>query len=137
MSQGEKVSFSFDPANVELGAVNTTVAVIKEVSIPQEVPPELAALCEQAWQQVQSYTPEQLANHRMIDGYYKLYRALGYSSKKVQPASESLVTLIRKQGRFPQINAAVDAYNTVVVESLLGIGAHDLERLQPPIVFTR
>ncbi len=62
-----------------------------------------------------------------------LLRAGGFKpSGRSKPASEYLVTAAT-EGRFPAINAAVDACNVVSLHSGLPISLIDVERLVPPL----
>lgn len=62
-----------------------------------------------------------------------LLRAGGFKpSGRSKPASEYLVAAA-DEGRFPTINAAVDACNVVSLHSGLPISLVDVERLRPPL----
>lgn len=124
------------PRNLDLGVVNSTMAIIRGISMPSTSTAKLDALCEEATSLALSYEDGYLRQHPILEGFWSIYRQLGYSRDEVKPAALGLIELIRKRGRFPRINPAVDAYNTVVVKALLGIGAHDLHAITPPIVFT-
>lgn len=126
-----------EETNLLLGVVNTSVAIIEGVHIPKDDPLRLKPLKDRAFHKAMSYTTEELRKHPILEGYRKIYRSLGYRPNEVTPAAQGMVELIQRRGQFPSINPAVDAYNTVVVDTLLGIGAHDLGRIAGPILFTR
>ncbi|MBN2096659.1 hypothetical protein JW752_04695 [Candidatus Peregrinibacteria bacterium] len=64
----------------------------------------------------------------VVNGYRELYRLHG--EQETAPASETLLRLIEKQGRLPNINTIVDSYNMVVAQTGYAIGAHDAARLK-------
>jgi len=78
---------------------------------------------------------EHYAAHPTLSCYRRLVQAQGRSLKKFPPAAERLVLQVRRTGRLPRINGAVDAYNIVALTSLLAIGAHDLDSLSEEVVF--
>src|SRR3954470_18704674 len=131
------MDFVIDPENIELGIVNTSIALIKGVRIPTTSPAKVEELREAAAKTALAYSPDNLIHHPILAGYHAIYKKLGYAPGNVTPAAQSRIELTKKRGRLPKINAAVDVYNTVVVETLVGIGAHDLDTIQFPIAFTR
>jgi DNA/RNA-binding domain of Phe-tRNA-synthetase-like protein len=80
-------------------------------------------------------TEAHYAAHPTLECYRRMVRDRGRSLKKFPPAAERLVMQVRRTGRLPRINDAVDAYNIVALGSLLAIGAHDLDLLSGEIVF--
>lgn len=60
---------------------------------------------------------------------YRLCRAQGFT-----PQAQSLIQLIKRNGRLPNINTAVDSYNLVSVETFLSIGAHDIDKIRGNLV---
>jgi len=51
------------------------------------------------------------------------------------PPAKSLIELIKKNNRLPNINSVVDAYNIVSAETFLSIGAHDLDKIKGDLIF--
>lgn len=128
--------FFINQKNLELGVLNTSIAIIRGISIPKKEHSDIATFRKQALEKALSYTPTELEESPILEGYRELYRKLGYSDGKVKPAAQSFIELLWKRKRFPMINSAVDAYNAVVIEALVGIGAHDLDKITPPVSFT-
>lgn len=68
----------------------------------------------------------------LLKGYKELYAKIGISAI---PPAESLIKLIKINGRLPNINTVVDCYNLVSAETLLSIGAHDAAHISGNIIF--
>src|SRR5262245_22380025 len=68
-----------------------------------------------------------------VVSYRELLRRAGVNPRRVQPSVERLLTFAHKRGDLPAINSLVDAYNLVSVRTLCSLGAHDLDRLTPPV----
>jgi len=111
---------------VELGLGSTRVLVVNGIA-RVESPAWLDGLIAVSVRLAHERTESAVASHPHVSGLRALYAALGHAELK--PASQKLIELVRKRKVFPRISAAVDAYNTVVVDSMIGIGAHDLNRV--------
>jgi DNA/RNA-binding domain of Phe-tRNA-synthetase-like protein len=68
-----------------------------------------------------------------VVAFQELLRCVGVNPRKLQPSLERLLWLAHKRGDLPAINNLVDAYNLVSVRRLLSLGAHDVDRLAPPV----
>jgi DNA/RNA-binding domain of Phe-tRNA-synthetase-like protein len=68
-----------------------------------------------------------------VAAFQELLRQVGVNPRKVQPSLERLLTFALKRGDLPAVNSLVDAYNLVSVRSRLSLGAHDLDRIAPPV----
>lgn len=64
---------------------------------------------------------------------HSIFRKVGVNPRKLQPSCERLVQLVLKRGAIPSINNLVDTYNLVSLRSNCSLGAHDLDRLVPPV----
>ena len=64
---------------------------------------------------------------------HDVYRSIGISPRKTQPASQRLAQLVLKRGELPRVNNLVDSYNVLSVRSLCCLGAHDVNRLSLPV----
>lgn len=64
---------------------------------------------------------------------HSIFRAVGVNPRKLQPSCERLVQLALKRGSIPTINNLVDTYNLVSLKWICSLGAHDLDRLSPPV----
>ena len=68
-----------------------------------------------------------------VASFQELLRKVGVNPRKEQPSVERLLGYALKRGDLPAINSLVDAYNLVSVRSLCSLGAHDLDRIAPPV----
>ncbi len=67
---------------------------------------------------------------KILEGYKKLY-----SDENELPPALGLLTLIKKNGRFPNINTVVDSYNLISAKTFFSIGAHDTANIKKDIRF--
>jgi DNA/RNA-binding domain of Phe-tRNA-synthetase-like protein len=63
-----------------------------------------------------------------------LFAAMGYAN--IEPAGERLVRMFAQRG-FKSINSLVDAYNICAIESVSGLGMHDVSGCQGDIRVSR
>lgn len=68
-----------------------------------------------------------------VQGFQALLRQVGANPRREQPSVERLLHYALKRGTLPAINSLVDVYNLVSVQRLCSVGAHDLDRITPPI----
>lgn len=132
-----KPSFFIDKENLELGIVNSSVAIIQGINIPTTYTDELNYLRQEALEKVLSYSSDKIKENPVLEGYRDIYRKLGRSTKKIKPAAEGFIELIKRRKIIPKINVAVDAYNIIVLDTFVGIGVHDLDIIDGNIRFTR
>lgn len=72
-------------------------------------------------------------SHPVLAAYRELHRRAG--AEGVLPPAEHLIRLAQANGRLPNINTAVDAYNLVSALTGLSIGAHDVTRIRGDVAF--
>jgi DNA/RNA-binding domain of Phe-tRNA-synthetase-like protein len=72
--------------------------------------------------------------HPNILAWRETYASFGAKPKKYRPTAEALLRRVVKDGVFPNINTAVDAYLAVEVVYLLPIGGYDLAKVEGDIV---
>lgn len=77
-------------------------------------------------------TEEQIDAHPLIIVYRELGRQLG-SDPKLVPAVEGLYKRGILQGRFPTVNAVVDAANLVSARHFIPIGLFDFDKIEGAI----
>jgi DNA/RNA-binding domain of Phe-tRNA-synthetase-like protein len=65
--------------------------------------------------------------------FQNILRTIGVNPRREQPSVERLLTFALKRGDLPAVNSLVDAYNLVSVRSFCSLGAHDLDRITPPV----
>ncbi|OIJ92988.1 B3/B4 domain-containing protein [Streptomyces monashensis] len=91
---------------------------------------ETAALEQQVSAGLHDLPDEQ---HPAIASWFTAYRAFGTNPRRSRPSVDALIRRLRRTGRLPRINPAVDAYNLVSVRHALPAGAFDLARLSGPV----
>jgi DNA/RNA-binding domain of Phe-tRNA-synthetase-like protein len=68
-----------------------------------------------------------------VVSFQEMLRKVGVNPRREAPSVERLLTFVLKRGDLPTINSLVDAYNLVSVRSCCSLGAHDLDRIAPPV----
>ncbi len=129
-----KLNYIISPEIKGLGIKQLVVAEIHDVAITKENS-ELEKLKDEVSKKVMQFSDEDISNNQILESYRFLVKSVGRSLKKFPPAAESLINIVKKNGRFPHINTVVDSYNTVVAQTFLALGVHDIDKLQGPITF--
>lgn len=115
-----------------LNIVNSLYAIITDVDIHTQNP-ILEEIKKSTLESVLKYSENEVATNNISIGYKELLKLFG--KEDLVPAGQNFIEIVRKRGKFPTINTAVDAYNIVVAKSYLAIGAHDLDKINGDIVF--
>lgn len=68
-----------------------------------------------------------------VQAFQEVLRKVGANPRRDQSSVERLLRYALQRGTLPAINGLVDAYNLVSLRTLCSLGAHDLDRLTPPI----
>jgi DNA/RNA-binding domain of Phe-tRNA-synthetase-like protein len=68
-----------------------------------------------------------------VTAFHEVLRKVGVNPRKEQPSVERLLTFALKRGDLPAVNSLVDAYNLASIRSLCSLGAHDVDRITPPV----
>jgi DNA/RNA-binding domain of Phe-tRNA-synthetase-like protein len=68
-----------------------------------------------------------------IQAFHALLRRVGVNPRREPNSVERLLLHALKRGDLPRVNNLVDAYNLVSVQTLLSLGAHDLDCLRGPV----
>lgn len=68
-----------------------------------------------------------------VQAFQEILRRVGVNPWREQPSVERLLNYALKRGTLPVVNGLVDAYNLVSVRTLCSLGAHDLDRIEPPV----
>ncbi len=71
-------------------------------------------------------------NENLLEGYDSVYKLLG---KEGKCSVYNLIELVKKGGKLPTINTAVDSYNLVSLKHNVVLGAHDREKVKGPMRF--
>lgn len=124
--------FSLSPiVKVAYPTISVGVAVIKGVTVKnqkEELEKEKQALVEK----ITGMTTEQIGEFPEIKSYRQLYKAMSVDWHSRRPSPEALLRRIIQGKGFPAVNTLVDAYNLVVVEHRVSVGAFDLDSIHFP-----
>jgi DNA/RNA-binding domain of Phe-tRNA-synthetase-like protein len=81
-----------------------------------------------------SYTLDNIKEQKLIALYRKFYwEHLNIDPTKTRPAAEALIRRILGNKPIPCISPFVDAYNWASIQSLVPMGAYDMDLISPPI----
>ncbi|MDO8481343.1 MAG: methionine--tRNA ligase [Nanoarchaeota archaeon] len=69
----------------------------------------------------------------ILSEYHEIDLKTGVDSSKYPNAVANLISLVKTKGKLPQINTAVDAYNTISLESGICMATHDADTLKGDI----
>jgi DNA/RNA-binding domain of Phe-tRNA-synthetase-like protein len=119
-----------------LGFKSSVVCELYGISVRDTVD-DLEKIKEETARMILGTTDERPRIDAVLDSYRSQVAAIGRSPKTFAPAAENLLRLMRRSGRMPRINTAVDAYNITVCHTGLALGVHDLDRLGQTITFRR
>jgi DNA/RNA-binding domain of Phe-tRNA-synthetase-like protein len=117
------------PPVKELG-INVGMAIIRDAKISNRSGP----LEKRKKAVVSKLQTVDIANNPILSEYRDIYAKTGIVGHK--PPAEQLITLIKKNGRLPNINTVVDCYNLISAETFLSIGAHDTAHIAGDVSFT-
>lgn len=121
------MKFTISPEVKELG-INVCMAIIKDANIVNKNA-NLEKIKKETVARLQTL---EISNSKILQGYRELYDKAGINAI---PPAESLINLIKANGRLPNINTIVDCYNLVSAETLISIGAHDSSHIKGDIIF--
>lgn len=116
------------PPVQDLG-INVCMAIIRGAKISNRSGP----LEKRKKAVVKKIHPLDIANNQVLREYRELYTKAGVKGHK--PPAEQLITLIKKNGRLPNINTVVDCYNLISADSFLSTGAHDTAHIKGDVSF--
>lgn len=117
-----------------MGLVSSVVAEMTGLRIAAQSD-ELEELKRRAAEEVIALGDDALNANPVLNGYRELIRSIGRSLKKFPPAAENFIQQVKRTGRFPLINTAVDSYNLIVAKRMLALGVHDRAKLSGSISF--
>jgi len=81
------------------------------------------------------YTIEALKNNETVRLFRDFYwHYLNIDPTKTRPSSEALIRRILAKNPIPQVNNIVDLNNWVSIETLIPLGAYDLDLLKTPLI---
>jgi DNA/RNA-binding domain of Phe-tRNA-synthetase-like protein len=94
---------------------------------------KISSLLGETMQQIRDNPPD-LKQDQVLAGFRDLHTAVGVSNRKHVSSPENLTELILAGRNLPSINPIVDVYNIVSLQTRLALGAHDIGKLEGPIV---
>jgi lysyl-tRNA synthetase, class I len=114
-------------------SISIGIATIKGVTIEKshlDLEQEKAALLKH----FSGLTTEQLGEYPEIQSYRMLYKAMGVDWHSRRPSPEALLRRVALGKGLYTINTCVDAYNLVVMQHRVSVGAFDLDSINFPTV---
>ncbi|MGH7246272.1 MAG: lysine--tRNA ligase, partial [Candidatus Levyibacteriota bacterium] len=114
-------------------SISIGVAVIKGVHIAKENK-ELQKEIDDLLSNFSSVTTEQLGEYEEVQSYRKLYKEMGVDWHSRRPSPEALLRRVILGKGLYNVNTCVDAYNAVVMNNRVSVGAFDLDNVQFPTV---
>jgi lysyl-tRNA synthetase class 1 len=111
--------------------VSVGIAVIKGVHI-SETNDDLEKEKSTLFSALSGLTTEEINEYPEVQAYRKLYKEMGIDWHSRRPSPEALLRRIAQGKELYTINTCVDAYNLVVMDKRISIGAFDLDTLSLP-----
>lgn len=79
-------------------------------------------------------TTEIISGYPEIQSYRRMYRQMGIDWHSKRPSPEALLRrLATGKGLYPPINTCVDAYNLIVMQNRISVGAFDADKIHFPV----
>lgn len=124
--------FAFEPqTSHKYPSMTVGVAIIKNVNIAKSNP-DLEAQKAALLAKLKGLTTEQLGQYPEITSYRQLYRQMGIDWHSRRPSPEALLRRVAQGKNLYTVNTCVDAYNLVVMEHRVSVGAFDLDQISFP-----
>tara|TARA_Y100000310_G_scaffold231700_1_gene234347 strand:+ start:39861 stop:42719 length:2859 start_codon:yes stop_codon:yes gene_type:complete len=121
-------AFSISPKLKNKG-MNVEVALFKDVKVSNEN----KELKKEIKETLENIKNKKNIKDDIFEGYKEFYKKIG--EDHLMPASQNLLDLIKKNGKLPNINTVVNAYNIISADTLLAVGAHDVSKIKGDIRF--
>lgn len=131
----QKLKIQVDPYYQKLGIKHIVYAELHGINNQIKDTRAVDLLVEKAQQKALLTDELSLETNAILEGYRQITIALGRSLKKFPPSAQALINTVQRTQTFPRINPFVDIYNAAVVDSMLSIGAHDLNKIHGNIYF--
>ncbi|MBV1850003.1 B3/B4 domain-containing protein [Catellatospora tritici] len=130
-------SFTVSEDVSELG-IKAIAFVLPGLSLSEEYGPELREeLMRREKRLLTETTADGLKQQPLLRGFRDLHARVGSAAKREIAAPEALLRLLHRNARLPRISPLVDIYNIVSAETMLALGAHDLNRLAGAVRLAR
>lgn len=129
-----KALFSIDPEVKKLyPSISIGFAIIKNVNI-QKQNNKLNEVIKQFIQSQQHLTNELIGSLPEVLSYRKLYKNMGIDWHSRRPSPEALLRRISQKKDLYHVNTCVDAYNLVVMNRKVSVGAFDSDQIHFPTI---
>ena len=121
----------------EIRAAGLSAAVLVARGVDNSrTSPELTAYRRQVGRELaEHWKNRSLSSHPELAEYERVHRLFGVVGEPAAP--EKILRYVRRHQDLMPTGAAVDCYNLVSAQTLLSIGAHDLAKLEAPVVLRR
>lgn len=94
---------------------------------------QLAKLTEDMTEKNSHLTTAEIKTKPSIQGYRQVIKHSGSDPDSHRPSPEALLRRIAQGKGLYQVNTAVDAYNIAVIETGIGLGGFDYDRIKGPV----
>ena len=116
----------------KIGTLNGYYAILTGLHV-HKLNPQLEIIKNNLLERITKTTDEEIIKSQINVGYRDILRE--FENEQLVPAGQNFVQITKKRNKFPTINTVVDAYNSIVAESYLAIGAHDIAKIKGEISF--
>jgi DNA/RNA-binding domain of Phe-tRNA-synthetase-like protein len=132
--RNNKIKFNVAPEILDLN-INVASVLFEGISNKQ-VDVAFDMYKQEVFEKFKSrYSNEFISKNNILDGFRKLHSSIGRSNRKFVSSTEYLLKTYIRRGYIPVKNLAVDIYNVISLETLLSIGAHDVDKVEGDINF--
>ncbi len=115
----------------QVPSLSVGIAVIKGVEI-KDRDEQLEKEKEEFLHKLQGLTTEQINAMPEVISYRKIYKEMGIDWHSRRPSPEALLRRIALHKGLYSVNTCVDAYNLVVMDHKVSVGAFDLDKIALP-----
>lgn len=135
--QNDKVNHEIFSISKEVSdkypSISIGIAIIKGVTIVKENP-ELEKEKKDLLESLSNFTTEELGQFTEVQSYRRLYKDMGVDWHSRRPSPEALLRRVALKKGLYTVNTCVDAYNLVVMNQRVSVGAFDLDAIEFPTV---
>ncbi|MHA1292238.1 MAG: B3/B4 domain-containing protein [Promethearchaeota archaeon] len=127
-----KISNNIFKSNID---ISLAYIIFNDITVNQNVPKALQEYISEIINKVKClYSIDSIKNIDIIRRYRDFYwHYLNIDPTKTRPSSEALIRRILANKPIPQISNIVDLNNWVSIDTLIPLGAYDLDRLKLPL----
>ncbi|MEK6949620.1 MAG: methionine--tRNA ligase, partial [Nanoarchaeota archaeon] len=129
----KKIGYSVEQEAKDLG-VNACFAELYNVRVKNKHE-GLEKIKKQLAEKIKSLSQGEINNNSIIKGYRSIYKKIEF--RDLPSSIENLIELIKEKRKLPTINTVVDSYNAVSVDKKVVICAHDMDKINGNVRFTK